>query len=138
MKVLTSVFVLVVLVLVAASYPIENSSENEIASRVMIPAMTDAYMWDLFTKSEYYDGPPKPSVQHLRTKREPDENVAGLAIMNYGAGTDVHASLGSNLWHSKDQKTTIRGSATYDRHFGGRYGSQQPIVGVSIAVIRIW
>lgn len=45
-------------------------------------------------------------------------------------GTDVGVTGNANIWRSPDRRTSLDGNASYNRHFGGPFGTGRPNYGV--------
>lgn len=140
---LRKVFIVCALIAATQSYVLPNEKEfrQQLANeQFYIDAMQqnqDVYREARSTLIEEYE-PNQGEVINAfkREKRQDRGSVSATVERNRQAGTNLNLEAQARLWQSQNRRSTLDGTANYQRNYGGQFGTGRPNYGVGLNFIH--
>lgn len=133
----TRIFILCALIAASQSYVLQNDQANE-----------EYYFDDIQRNQQVYRQPKfqyveedEPHQQGIlialnRPKRQDHGSVSATVERNRQLGTNLNVEAQARLWESQNRRSTLDGTAHYQRNYGGQIGNQRPNYGVGLNFIH--
>lgn len=140
---LRKVFIVCALIAASQSYVLPNEKEfrQQLANeQFYIDAMQqnqDVYREVRSTLIEEYE-PNQGEVINAfkREKRQDRGSVSATVERNRQAGTNLNLEAQARLWQSQNRRSTLDGTANYQRNYGGQFGTGRPNYGVGLNFVH--
>lgn len=139
---LRKVFILFAVIAATQSYVLENEQDfqQQLANQEyyidgMEQQTQDVYREPRSTLIEEYDNHGNAN-NFVREKRQDRGSITATVERNRQIGTNLNVEAQARLWQSQNRRSTLDGTANYQRNYGGQIGTGRPNYGVGLNFIH--